>query len=79
MIRGRDLDRFGAGFFYNGLSDELKSQGVVSLQDEYGVELFYNYAISAAVMLTADLQVVEPAVVNYDTAIIPGVRLQAIF
>jgi porin len=81
MIRGRTLDTFGVGYFYLGLSDNFKAlAGPFRPQrDEYGVELFYNFAITPWARFTADVQIARPSTVGLDTAIIPGVRLQLLF
>jgi porin len=81
MLPSRNLDRFGAGYFYLGLSDHFKtlSTPILAQQDEYGVELFYNCALTPWCWLTGDLQVVRPSTIGFDTAIIPGARLQLLF
>lgn len=81
MLRGRPLDRFGIGYFYLGLSDEFKtlSRPIRPQRDEHGVEVFYNYAFTPNCWLTGDLQVAQPSTVAFDTAIIPGFRLQVLF
>ena len=81
MIPGRIYDTFGAGYFYVGLSNNFKTLAAPysPQRDEYGVELFYNYAVTPWARFTSDLQVVRPSSVNYNTAIIPGIRLQVLF
>jgi porin len=81
MLPGRPIDTFGAGFFYLGLSDEFKAltAAVVPQDDEYGVELFYNYAITPWSRFTVDLQIARPSTQAFDTVVIPGIRLQIIF
>lgn len=81
MVRGRTLDRFGIGYFYVGLSDDFKtlSTPILPQRDEFGVEIFYNYAITPACWLTGDLQVVRPSTIGLDRSIIPGMRLQVLF
>jgi porin len=81
MIPGRRLDTFGLGFFYLGLSNEFKTltAPILSQRDEYGVELFYNYAITPWCRLTYDFQVARPSTRALDTAIITGLRLQLNF
>lgn len=81
MIPGRKLDTFGVGYFYLGLSDNFKSitQPFKPQRDEYGVELFYNYAITPWARFTTDLQIARPSTVGLGTAIIPGIRLQILF
>ena len=75
-MRGRAADTFGVGWFYNGLSDErgVIARQFLGLQDETGVELFYNIAVTPSFHLTPDLQIVEPAFGSADTAVIFGIR-----
>jgi len=81
MLRGRTLDTFGVGFFYLGLSDNFKTLAAPFLpqQNEYGVELFYNYAVTPWCRLTTDLQAAEPSTIGLDTALILNTRLQVMF
>ena len=81
MFLGREIDTFGAGFFYLGLSDQFKSltAPVIPQRDEYGVELFYNFAITPWSRFTVDLEVARPSTRAFDTVIIPGIRLELIF
>lgn len=81
MIPGRKLDTFGVGFFYTGLSDDFKALASFLLpqQDEYGTEVFYNFAITPWCRLTADLQVARPSTRAVDTVVIPGMRLMLNF
>ena len=44
------------------------------LGDEQGVEAFYNFAVTPAFMITADLQVTDSAKEGIGTAVIGGVR-----
>jgi hypothetical protein len=66
----------GIGYFYTGLSDDLRNllQPVRQLHDVHGVEIYYNAAVTRFFQLTTDLQVIEPADVNNDTAIVVGLR-----
>lgn len=81
MIPGRKLDTFGIGYFYLGLSDNFKTlaRPFRPQRDEYGVELFYNYAITPWARFTTDLQIARPSTAGLDTAIIPGLRFQILF
>jgi len=78
LIRSREADTMGVGYFFNGLSSDFKRLvGVlptVDLQDVQGVELYYNAAITPWFHLTADLQVIDNQNVADNTAIIPGLR-----
>lgn len=80
-LLGRDLDSMGVGFFYVGLSDEYKqlASPILPQQNECGVELFYNYAISPSSRFTTDLQIATPSTQRLDTVIIPGFRLELLF
>lgn len=75
----RPHDSFGVGYFHTGISDDLQDlfSPVLTLQDVDGVEVYYSMAIAKGVQLTADLQVVEPADVRNDTAVVCGLRLSA--
>jgi porin len=64
LLPGRPNDRFGVGAFYYGYSRQLKEAlaPLVTLGDEYGAELFYNVAVTKWFRVTADLQVIAPAI-----------------
>ena len=81
VISGREQDRFGVGYFFQGLSGNMKDLvgPLVPLQDLHGVELYYNAALTPWFHLTADLQIVDPARERSDTAIIPGLRANLVF
>jgi porin len=80
-IPGRSLDTFGVGFYYLGLSDSFKALAAPSApqRDEYGAELFYNYAVTPWCRLTADIQAARPSTRAFDPVIIAGLRLQIRF
>ncbi|WP_165063901.1 carbohydrate porin [Paludisphaera rhizosphaerae] len=81
IIPGRTLDTFGVGYFHLGLSNNFKtlSRPFLPQGDEYGGELFYNAALTPWARFTVDLQIARPSTVQYDTVIIPGIRLQILF
>ena len=59
----RPQDTFGVGYFYLGVSNSLKqtlSQAKVTLGDEQGVELFYNYSPTTWFHITPDVQYIMP-------------------
>jgi porin len=72
----RPHDTMGVGYFFTGLSNDFQNllAPVVELHDVNGVELYYNAAVSKCFQLTADLQVIEPAEVANDTAVVFGLR-----
>jgi porin len=89
IIPGRYFDRYGIGYYYVvasnprftgplGRSREL-------LRNEYGFEVFYNFAITPWLQLTPDIQVIRPAQKetisgeNVHTATVLGLRLQLVF
>jgi porin len=80
-VPGRSADRFGVGGFYVGLSRALKDglRPIVRLGNEYGGELFYNYAPAPWVRLTTDLQVLRPAPADNTVAFVGGLRAQVVF
>ncbi|QGM46352.1 carbohydrate porin [Methylocystis heyeri] len=82
LLEGRELDRWGVGFFHYGLSAPLLA-GLAALQiyrrSEGGVEAFYNYAITPWLRLSADMQVVEPWTATKTRATYAGLRLQTKF
>lgn len=68
----RPYDRWGVGYYYMKTSGELPD--FLRLDDEQGGEAFYNFAITPAFMITADIQVVDSARELVDTAVIGAVR-----
>ncbi len=68
----RPHDRFGVGWYYLKTSDDLPD--FLHLGDEQGVEAFYNFAVTPAFLITADLQVTDSAKQGIGTAIIGGLR-----
>lgn len=77
LIRTRERDAFGVGYFYSGLSDDFKSlmaAADLELGDLQGVELYYNAELRPWFHLTFDLQVIEPADRANDTALVLGLR-----
>jgi len=76
LMACREQDTMGVGYFYSGLSGDLKNLLPPALRpnDVQGVELYYNAEITPWFHLTADLQFVEPAVTANDTAGVLGLR-----
>lgn len=64
IIPDRPLDRFGLGFYFIDIANP-KIQGPFRsekfFRDEYGLEAFYNIALTPWLLLTPDLQVVRGA------------------
>ena len=82
IIPTRANDSFGVGFYYDGVSSDLKSSlrrlsaGTVAAHDEKGLEVFYDFALTPAIRLIASYQHLwnpldaEVAVGHKDTDII---------
>lgn len=86
----RPLDRFGVGFYFTDVNSPTFQRLFSTrsfLNDEWGFEAFYNVAITPWMLLTPDLQVVEPSQgkrlglrgKSIDTAVVLGTRLQLVF
>ena len=70
-------DRFGIGYYYLQLTDNRL--GILTDDDEHGVEAFYNISVTPWFELGANIQVIDGAVRNIDTAVIGGIRGRIIF
>ena len=82
LLEDREDDRWGFGYFQYGFSEPLLD-GLATLgfdrRDESGLEVFYNYAITKWMRLSADLQVIEPWNPAKAQAAYAGLRLQTKF
>lgn len=79
IIPGRDNDTFGIGYYYTSIQRE-RLFDVLGIEDSnQGAEAYYSIAITPAVNLTLDAQVVESASAELDTAVILGARLNIEF
>jgi porin len=83
LIRGRESDTMGVGYFYDGLNSNFKqlvSAGPLpDIQDVQGGELYYNATLTPWFHLTADFQIIDNENVANDTAIIFGLRGKIVF
>ncbi len=72
----RPGDRMGVGYFYNSLSGPLEdlAAAVEPLGNVHGGELYYNAEITPWFHLTADVQIIEPAIEDEDTAVVFALR-----
>ena len=75
LIPGRSNDNWGIGYYYDSFSQDLKDAiaPAVTLRNEQGLELFYNFALAPWCVLGFDLQVIRPALASA-TAVLPGMR-----
>ena len=80
VVPGRPYDRFGLGVFAllksSDLDEQLESD---PLQDEIGFEVFYNFAVTPWLQVTADLQYVRSAETSVGDTVIPGFRVMTQF
>lgn len=76
------LDRWGLAGFQYGLSGDLKD-GLAELgidrRNEYGIEAYYNAALTPWLRLTADAQWIRPSTTGKADAVFLGLRLQTLF
>jgi porin len=95
VIPNRALDSFGIGYYYIAINQPsftgpLQTRNI--LQDEQGLEAYYNVAITPWMRLTPDIQFIKgaqklaisstnglPSMEDIKTATIAGIRLQVIF
>lgn len=80
-VAGRKADSFGAGYYYLGVSDELKNLApiLLPLRNEQGMELYYNVAVTPWCQITPDLQVIDPFRERADTSLLFGLRAKIDF
>ncbi len=96
VVVGRPLDGFGLGVYYIDVKKPRFTGPLGTrdfLRDEYGIEAYYNMAITPWMRLTPDIQMVRPAqkrrftgpaiatagTEDVDTATVFGLRLHVIF
>lgn len=62
LLDARPRDSFGAGFYYNGTSDDLKksvsqlTNRALNIRSEHGIEVFYDYALTPAIRIIPSYQ-----------------------
>jgi porin len=80
MVPGRPADNFGLGVFYTAFSSSLKDAlpPIVGLEDEWGMEAYYDFTLNPSTSLGLDLQVIEPGLGD-STAVFAGMRLVTSF
>jgi porin len=77
-----DLDRWGIAYFHYEMSSDLKDglEDVgAGLEDESGVEAYYNLALTPWLRVSADLQWINPATPESENAVIGALRTQIRF
>jgi porin len=81
VIPSRPYDRYGIGFYSMIESDDLKHQPILggALGTEWGMEVFYNIAITPWLQLTPDLQYVESGLPGVKDAVVLATRVHMYF
>jgi len=95
LIPGRDLDQFGIGGYYADITNPKFTGPIATvtfLRNAYGIEAYYNVAITPWMQLTPDIQIIRPGEKHFidtsggvpvrkgiDTTTVLGVRLKLIF
>src|SRR5690606_37927172 len=75
LMPGRDHDTFGAGYFYNSLKESSITGFAAIVDYSQGFEAYYAIAISPAVNLTLDVEIIDTWDSDVDTAVLLGMRL----
>ncbi len=74
LIPGRSEDNWGIAYYYNAPSRDLKETlPLLTIEDEQGVEVFYNFAATPWMTVGADLQIIAPTL-GEDTVVVTGLR-----
>lgn len=81
IVPSRPLDHFGIGYYFYNWSDDLRSAtaGAFPIDDEHGVEIYYNLAVTPWFHISADLRWIHPAKGIYDDAWLGGLRANIMF
>jgi porin len=76
VVPGRPLDVFGIGYYFYNLSDDLQeeTEAIFPIDDEAGVEIYYNFALTPWLRITPDVQWIEPANPSISDSWVAGVR-----
>ena len=74
-LPGRSRDNWGAGYYYAALGNDLKDflSPAITIGDEQGWEIFYNFSVTLWLTLGADVQIIKPSLAD-DTAVFSGLR-----
>lgn len=73
IFESRPDDLFGIGYYYNDQSKTLFDE---KIDDGQGAEAFYNFAITPAIRLSANLQYIKPVNPRVDDTTLLSARLQ---
>ena len=81
MIPTRPLDRYGVGFYALFQSDDFKNHPILSnlLEDEWGMEVFYNLAVTPWLQFSPSVQYIDSGQVGVDDSVVVMTRVQLYF
>jgi porin len=81
VIPMRPLDRYGVGFYALLQSDDFKNHPILGnlLEDEWGMEVFYNLAITPWLQFSPSVQYIDSGQVGVDDSVVVMTRLQLYF
>lgn len=69
----RSVDTFGIGFYYTDISEEALVERA-SINDEKGIEFWYNIEVVPWLHVTPDLQIIDSGLPGSDTSYVAGIR-----
>ena len=78
IIPGRPNDRMGFGAYAMFASDDFQEKSLLLnelLDDEFGLEAYYNFAITPWAQISADVQWIDQGITTSDSAWVVGSRL----
>ena len=76
------MDKWGIGYFRYGLSDDLKDgldELDIEIQDEQGIEAFYNFFVTPWFQVTGDIQWIDPFRTGASDELIGILRVRTVF
>jgi porin len=81
VFANRPYDSFGVGFYYYNWSRALEEtlDPLLPLDNEKGLEIYYNFAVTPWFILTADLQVIDPGKANFASETVAALRAKFSF
>lgn len=74
LIPGRTNDQFGLGY-YRVCRSRSRALDALGFEDSQGFEAYYEIAITPSILLTPDIQIVDPSQRGVDTVYVLGLRL----
>lgn len=81
VIPTRSYDRYGVGFYALFESGDLKRQPIIggALSTEWGMEAYYNLAITPWLQFSPSIQYIESGLPGVDDSVVIATRLQLYF